>query len=504
MKMTLLLAGLSVCCVNVIAGATDAAESAVRGDPPRVVSIPQGDEEVKAGIYGTSPEPTSRGGEPIRLRPGPHLFIDDFLIERTSNVRRRVNPPQRDPGIPNPIITGKEDRNFQPYMTVVRDPATGRFRIWYGSYKESRDHVSSHIGTMESEDGIHWIRPFRALEDPAPIQFGSSVIDEGPDFPDPSKRYKLAWWKDGGLKLAVSPDGLSWTPLVPYVVLRHNHDINNIFRDTLRNRYVAVVSVYTKGPTWTGLRRVTMLSTSPDLLDWQKPWYALTPQDGVDEGQTQFYAMNGHLIRGDLWIALVKVLRDDLRASGTPDGAFGVGYTTLAWTRDGEHWVRDREPFFEPDPRPGAWDHAHAWLDYQVPVGEEVFIYYGGYKNGHKMNRFEERQIGLVRMLRDRYVSRDAGSQQGTMLTPPVVFLGKGMTVNAKIDGRLRVRLLDDTGKPLPGFDADDCEPIQGDGLALPVRWKGSMAALRGRPVQVEFIMQDAQLYAFDVVDCVN
>ena len=35
---------------------------------------------------------------------------------------------------------------------------------------------------MESEDGIHWIRPHRVLDDPASINFGSSVIDEGPNF----------------------------------------------------------------------------------------------------------------------------------------------------------------------------------------------------------------------------------------------------------------------------------------------------------------------------------
>ncbi len=32
----------------------------------------------------------------------------------------------------------------------------------------------------------------------------------------------------------------------------------------------------------------------------------------------------------------------------------------------------------------------------QVIVEEQVYLYYGGYKQGHKMNRFEERQIGLV------------------------------------------------------------------------------------------------------------
>jgi hypothetical protein len=481
-----------------MSAAEEAKGKAQPGLGASVISAPTGDEPVKSSIYHPG-QKAATGLGPIRLRCGPHLFVDDFLIASSANVTRRVNRPERDPKIPNPIITGKEDRNFQPFLTVLRDPQTRRFRVWYGASKESKDMSSSHIGYMESEDGIHWIRPMRVLEDPAPIQFGDSVIDEGPDFPDPAQRYKLGWWKDGGLKVAVSPDGLKWTPLAPHPVLRHNHDITNIFRDALRNRYVATLSVFKPGPTWKGKRRVTLQSVSADLLRWEKPWYVLTPVDGEDEGQTQFYAMNGHIIRGDLWIGLVKVLRDELRASGSPPGSFGIGYTTLAWTRDGEHWVRDREPFFEPDPREGAWDHAHAWMDYQLPVGDEVYIYYGGYKNGHKMNRFEERQIGLVRIPRDRYVSREAGDAQGTLRTPLVTLEAARMTVNAKVEGELRVRVLDEAGKPLAGLDFADCVPIRGDSTAHRVGWGKAASPPSDRPVHLEFLLQKAQLYGFDL-----
>ena len=61
------------------------------------------------------------------LQPGPHLFLDDFLVEGTSNVVRRINTPQRD--LPQPVVTGKDDKNFQPYVTVLRDPQTQRLRM---------------------------------------------------------------------------------------------------------------------------------------------------------------------------------------------------------------------------------------------------------------------------------------------------------------------------------------------------------------------------------------
>lgn len=483
--------------------AIEAAESPAPG-PPRST----------ARIY--EPGKAERPAGPIALGEGPHLFIDDLLVEASEGVARRVERPLRDPAIPNPVVTGPEDGCFQPYLTVLRDAGTGRFRIWYGHRTEDRNSGASHLGYLESEDGIHWRRPARVLRDPAPIQFGVSIIDEGPGFPDPARRYKYGWWKDGGLKVASSPDGLEWTPMSADVVLRHDHDINSIFRDALRDRYVATVSVYEEGTAWKGRRRVTMQSASADLLRWERPHYVLTPDDRVDGGETQFYAMDGFLARGGLLIGMVKVLRDDLKADDPPDppDAYGVGTTTLAWTRDGETWTRDREPFFDRDPRKGAWDHAHAWIDEQVPAGDEVFLYYGGYARGHKVARFEERQIGLVKMRRDRYVAREAGPSRGLLRTPPVTLDAGSLTLNASVRGELRVRIVGTDGKPVPGFDWEDAEPIRGDSLAHPVRWKGTrpgpagaagpakvtgLAGLAGRPVRLEFSLRDASIYALEL-----
>jgi hypothetical protein len=475
----------------------DGKASAAHGTPP-VVQAPVGDEADHASIYRPRQE-TPAGTTPIRLGPGPHLFLDEYLIDQTRGLSRRVNRPQRDPQLPNPLITGKEDECNGPYLTVIRDPATGRFRIWYNTNKVKFQDGSSHVAVLESDDGIHWQRPHRVLADPGGFNFGSSVLDEGPDFPEPTERYKLAWWYGGGLRLAISSDGLRWTAWRPYAVIRHNHDITNIFYDSARRRYLATISVYTTGPHHAGNRRCTLHTASPDLLTWAKPWYVLRPDDRVDPGETQFYAMCGYLQRGDLLIGLVKVLHDDWRATGTPDGAYGMGYTALAWSRDGTHWVRDQEAFFEPDPNVDAWDHAHAWIDQQLPMGDEVYLYYGGYKFGHKMDRWEGRQIGLVKILRDRYVSRDAGPDGGSLLTPPIVLTGGVMTVNANIRGELRGALFNTDHTPVPNFAAEDCQPVQGDSLRHVIQWKRPLGDLRGTTVRIAFRLRDAQLYGFDL-----
>lgn len=438
--------------------------------------------------------------EPILLSPGPHLFLDDHLVAASTGISRVVNVPERDPDIPNPIVTGKGDCCFQPYMTILHDPETGRFRIWYGSRVEDHSESTSCIGYMESQDGIHWERPHRVLPDPGLIQFGSSVVDDGPACADLSTRYKFAWWYDGGLRVATSADGFTFTPVSQDPVIYHNHDITGLSYDAPRQRYVATVSVYRGSDTWAGNRRITMHSFSTDLLHWTEPHYVLVPDYTVDEGELQFYAMDGYLQRGDLTIGMVKVLRDDLKADTPPDPpeAYGVGYTTLAWSRDGETWVRDPEPFFEPDPRKGAWDHAHAWIDEQIPVGDEVYLYYGGYARGHKVNRFEERQIGLVKIKQDRYVARTSGEGTGDLVTPPLRFQGGKLAINACADGgRIRVEIREETGVPIPGFAFNDCTPVTTDTIHQEMKWTQPLENLGGKTVQLAFRLERATLFAF-------
>ncbi len=378
---------------------------------------------------------------------------------------------------------------------MLRDTASGRFRIWFGHRTADSRNNQSHLGYLESEDGIRWLRPSRVLGDPDEIQFGVSIIDEGPGYFEPARRFKLGWHHGGGLKVAASADGLDWKLMAPGVVLSHDHDINSITFDPLRARYVATISSYREGKRWPGRRRVTLQSVSRDLVSWGKPHLVLYPDPRLDPGETQFYAMDGFLVRGPLWIGMVKVLRDDLSADEPPDGR-GMGYTTLAWSRDGERWVRDRERFFDRDPRKGAWDHAHAWIDDQLVVGKKVYLYYGGYARGHKENRFEERQIGLVTMDLDRYVAREALPGGGQFETPALLLPAGELTLNADArGGEVRVEVLDGDGKPFPGFALGDCEPVTGDSLSAPVKWKRPLAELSGRTVRLRFALRDARLF---------
>ena len=91
----------------------------------------------------------SPSSKPIALQPGPHLFVDDLLIEKSTNLTRKIQSPPRD--LDRPVVTGKEDKNFQPYVSVLRDPKMQRFRIWYNVAISAGQ---SHLGYLESEDGV--------------------------------------------------------------------------------------------------------------------------------------------------------------------------------------------------------------------------------------------------------------------------------------------------------------------------------------------------------------
>jgi PA14 domain len=461
--------------------------------------------------------PTTSAADVLPARPGPHLFVDDYLIASAQNLTRVIQQPRRDSAIPNPIVTAKQDQTFQPYLTVSRSPETGRFRMWYGAWTPDQNTSASDLAYIESDDGVNWIRPHRILPKPGPLQFGSEVLDRGPYWPDQSQRYVYSFWY-GGLRLSVSPDGLHFTQLVDRPVLPHNHDIDSISWDPLRQRYVATISTFTQHPRFKGARRTTMQSFSQDLLNWTPPAFVLIADDSVDEGETQFYAMEGYINRGPLRIGMVKILRDDL-FSDTPEvlkqrGAdFGIGYTTLAWTRDGEHWVRDREAFFDRGPI-GSWDRSHAWIDEQVIVGDQVHLYYGGYRSGHKANRFAERQIGLVRMPLDRYVARQAGEQPAALLTIPLKLdeHSTRLLINADAPrGEIRVQLRDaTTNAVIDGMGFTDCRAISGDNLRARVLWgddaqtRRKLSALSGRSVQLEFALKNAGLFSFEFVEAME
>ena len=110
--------------------------------------------------------------------------------------------------------------------------------------------------------------------------------------------------------------------------------------------------------------------------------------------------------------------------------------------------------------------HAHAWFADCVTVGDQEYIYYGGFSEGHEIGT---RQIRLSTLRKDDFVSRDTGATAGHLRTPLVPLNGSSIAMNAEVEGELRVRILDADNKPLPRFDWEDYQPIRGDSVRHPL-----------------------------------
>jgi len=461
--------------------------------------------------------------EPVDLLPGPHLFVDDYLIAASANLTKTTHHPERYEG--NPIL-GREQGTTQPYVSVVRDPDTNLFRMWYNRGKGEE----CALAYAESDDGIHWRTPSLGIlgndNRLLLVGYGAAVIDEGPTFPEKSRRFKLAYWDrvKRGMNVAFSPDGLHWTlweanpvladfseeqflqdPRRPYGV----GDVIDVYWDSFRKRYGAFVKTpavqsdgYSMAPRAKNyIRRLVSAIYSDDFVHWTQPQRVIVPEPR-DPGQLEFYAAGGTIIRGQLLLGFVRMLHDDYACEpGGPTD--GIGYTTLVTSRDGTHFDRHDDIFFDRSPIPAAWDRAMTWIGSSLLLGDEVFFYYGGYKRGHKVEPTTERQLGLARMPRDRYVSRDAGKDKiARLVTVPFKsdsLLGKYLVLNTNArEGKVRVRLLDERGNPIEGADFKDSQVVVGDGLALPVTGL-DLSKAGAHPFKIEFELDAAELFGFDV-----
>ena len=103
----------------------------------------------------------------------------------------------------------------------------------------------------------------------------------------------------------------------------------------------------------------------------------------------------------------------------------------------------------------------------------------------------------------DGFVSVHAPMNGGELVTKPVTFSGKQLTMNfaTSAAGGIRVEIQDASGEPAPGFTLADAEPQFGDSIERVVTWKNGsdVGSLAGKPVRLRFVLNDADLYSIMV-----
>ena len=69
-------------------------------------------------------------------------------------------------------------------------------------------------------------------------------------------------------------------------------------------------------------------------------------------------------------------------------------------------------------------------------------------------------------------------------------------------EGALRIGLLDEQGRPIPGRGTEDCRAITGDHSQAMIQWADSadVSTWAGRPIKLQFDLKDADVFAFQFV----
>lgn len=260
----------------------------------------------------------------------------------------------------------------------------GKFRLW------SQDGTPPNIVLTyrESADAINWTAPVTISQ--GIDRRGISIIDQG--VPGSQRFKNLFYWirygaGTDGVYPESSPDGINWTTMTSAPIFQPGvvDDIADLVVNPFTGGYWFFAKVY-GDPNNTNTRQTWVSHGTPQFSGWTTPVPAFTP-DAYDTGVTQFWGVaGGPIMRDGVALMLLRVLRDDVGAMEwrtTPTPAYyprGIGYSVLAWSRDGIAFNRARVPFMSG--RRGTWDEALVWAFGLTEKDATLYITYSGNSDG--------------------------------------------------------------------------------------------------------------------------
>lgn len=450
-------------------------------------------------------------------------LIDARLLEDAQLLRRQVEPLSLKaasvvaPGQAYGTVLRRPEGDWWMYYLHGRDDRTGPRKLDRFRYREC---------LAVSDDGLRWTLPRLGLVDEEGsrgphvaadadrannvvmgIEYhdglgndltglsgpeGFCVLDaQQHDLPHVRGRYTALFLASpgdrvGGISLAHSDDGLTWTGYPENPIIPGWHDTAACFyfdpRPSVR-RYV----LYTRPPVYAGphgANRKIARAESTDLVEWSEPCVALDTDEFDAPGTEVFNEGSGGTVRGRnrQWYGITAFPRHDLTLGlgwlyDVPSGRIVV---ELVHSYDGVEWRREprREPLID-DGRPNGLAGSMFITSSNPPiaVGEEEWVYCSSTRRNHHAPREPGQppdcDIHVLAQRRDRWIGYAADEREGALLTRPMAWRGGRLALNARIerDGEVRVSLHDAAGEPLRSLHLDEFVALRGpmDGVSLPV-----------------------------------
>jgi len=444
-------------------------------------------------------------------------------------LKRTIHKPKKDPEKPVMVPEKEWETGVIAGKTII-DKDRHLWRMWYIAYDHRAEKIRKNLGRSkygnvgepqpfflsyaESNDGINWHRPDLNIYPGTNICFKgysdvvNSTILYQPDR-DESERYigvNRDWYSDtiGGIYIATSPDGIHWKYTDTKPVIHGESDCNNacVYNDEKGVYMLYMRGWHTAAVGWDNgkgnqRRRVTY-SESKDLKHWSEPQVILTP-DELDTndfyGISVFKYANAYF--GMLWI-----FDDDM---------YETIDIELCWSRDGIKWERHpaRPKFIETEEKGKLGG-------YMVFPGQEPVIYDDNiylYVNAHSdcphnaQPEISPTWVYRTKLRMDGFVSLDAGSQMGNLITRPFILQSDTISINAATQGGYIIAELaepywfDPKGKLIEGFSAKDFDVFTGDNICHTLSWRGKkdLSQLRGKRLMLKLAMKHSQIYSFTI-----
>lgn len=471
-------------------------------------------------------EPTEIVDGVVQVGSKKQLFIDDFVIDSMEeNLERRFHAFEKHPH--NPVFHAQqpwEEGWADPFMsTVIYDPTERCFKMWYRC--GPRHSLKAYA---VSEDGVNWLRPNIARESWQEFEEHNLLGFDG----------EIATWKKPGnnvlhfpaaageerfLSLFYQPptkdyavsrsaDGINWTQ--PQSVRQAHGDVVSLTQNPATNEFLFFPKYMREHQ---GYVRRSFAATTLESIDSpfaaKFPFLAEHRDDArvahdacraygsllpdtvrLSEFHSEIYSVTAMPYEG-LTIALYNLWP----VIGNREGPLDM---PMKMSRDMETWTDVNYPnralsigeF-------GEWDSGMVYGgNTMIVVDNKIWLYYLGANMGHctkvlpTTKPYHALGVGLATMRLDGFASL---GPNGEFTTKLMKIDGQQLQINGRGES-IRVELQDADGKPIPGFAAADCDPIEGDDVCHTVTWKGSNKLPNfDEPIRLRVVLDSAEIFAF-------
>jgi hypothetical protein len=245
-----------------------------------------------------------------------------------------------------------------------------------------------------------------------------------------------------------------------------------------------------------------------DELDDEKV-HAIGKADDPDFGELYIMPL---FVYGNHYLGIVSLLfqvdasdatmarNAGLKAS---DIQTGGGDLQLTFSHDGVNWHRQPDRQTLTASSPSGLVPCYAPCNAPLELGDELWLYYTEADSAHPAPGHRA-MIRAAVWRKDGFVSLDAASR-GMLKTKNLLWEGSQLRLNVDTEenGSLRVALLDEKGKVIPGYDVADCTPITGDRPRAVAEWNGKrdLSFLKGKSIRCRLELNNARLYSLRADD---